>query len=143
MSDEYEELQKKQLFAQRVTAVSAAATALASHRAAASLEGMRREASYAAECVTIVDIAIPRQRLGVHLETPGGEFAALHSTRRQTGRRSRSSSVAAKSVTRGQGKSMRPMFWRCSTRRGGSLRCRRIQPAIFLSKTAACPSVAP
>lgn len=43
------ELQEKQLFAQRVTAVSAAATALASHRAAESLEEMRREATAAAE----------------------------------------------------------------------------------------------
>ena len=49
MSDDYEELQKKQLFAQRVTAVSSVATAWAAHRAATSLEEMRQQASDAAE----------------------------------------------------------------------------------------------
>ena len=56
MSDNFEEMrreqveiQKKQLFAQRVTAASAAATALATHRAAASLEEMRQDARLAAE----------------------------------------------------------------------------------------------
>jgi len=44
MSDDYEELQKKQLFAQRVTAASSVATAVAAHRAAASLEAMRQDA---------------------------------------------------------------------------------------------------
>lgn len=48
MSDNYEELQKKQLFAQRVTAASSVASAVAATRAAESLEEMRREASYAA-----------------------------------------------------------------------------------------------
>ena len=49
MSDDYEALQKKQLFAQRVTAVSAVAAALAASQAAGSLEKMRQEASDAAE----------------------------------------------------------------------------------------------
>ena len=48
MSDDYEELQKKQLFAQRVTAVSSVASAVAAHQAAASLEAMRQDANVVA-----------------------------------------------------------------------------------------------
>ena len=49
MSDNSDELQKKQLFAQRVTAAAATATAIAAAKSAASLENMRREAQDAAE----------------------------------------------------------------------------------------------